>query len=301
MPVLRSFAILMLLFALLSCERPPVVGDGAITLDELRGISVANVPSIDGPVQLAAGRWEGAPVAGGVSRPSVALCEELMLTGDVDGDGTQDVVVLLESSGGGSGTFLSMALVRRQGSRVAAEEAVFLGDRVQIRAARLDSLSIVLDLVQAGREDAQCCPGELVTRRWTWTGGTLSEGTPTLTGRLDLSILSSVTWRLAGWSLTEPANDSVAITLTYDGGRFSGSSGCNRYFVSVKTGELPGGISVGLAGRTRMMCTPEVMQHEERYLAALAAVGTFGFHNGRLTLTSMQGSKVQTLIFISQP
>ena len=60
----------------------------------------------DDDVTLTEGRWEGEPfVADGASRPSVGIIDDFMLTGDLDGDGTDEVVVFLWESSGGSGTY----------------------------------------------------------------------------------------------------------------------------------------------------------------------------------------------------
>ncbi|HAJ92935.1 MAG TPA: hypothetical protein DCO71_10040 [Gammaproteobacteria bacterium] len=61
----------------------------------------------DDDVTLTDGYWEGEPVvAGGASRPSVGLIDDFMLAGDLDGDGTDEVVVFLWESSGGSGTYI---------------------------------------------------------------------------------------------------------------------------------------------------------------------------------------------------
>ena len=48
----------------------------------------------DDDVTLTDGRWEGEPfVADGASRPAVGIIDDFMLIGDLDGDGTDEVVV----------------------------------------------------------------------------------------------------------------------------------------------------------------------------------------------------------------
>ncbi|MDX2437573.1 MAG: hypothetical protein QNL88_11050, partial [Acidobacteriota bacterium] len=57
------------------------------------------------PVTLDDGRWQGAPyVEGGASRPSAGLVRNFVLSGDLNGDGRDEAVVLVWESSGGSGT-----------------------------------------------------------------------------------------------------------------------------------------------------------------------------------------------------
>jgi len=60
---------------------------------------------------------------------------------------------------------------------------------------------------------------------------------------------------------------------------------CNRYFAGVKPGEMSGDVTVGLAGATRMMCPPEQMAVEDRFLKQLGGVKKFAFMAGQLALS----------------
>ena len=56
---------------------------------------------------------------------------------------------------------------------------------------REEMRQIVADLVQAGRQDAVCCPGELVTRRWRLgPNGLRGPGVATKAGRLTLKTIA---------------------------------------------------------------------------------------------------------------
>ena len=57
------------------------------------------------PVRLVNGRFEGEPFAeGGMSRPTVQLIGGVLETGDLDGDGGEEAVVLLVENSGGTGS-----------------------------------------------------------------------------------------------------------------------------------------------------------------------------------------------------
>jgi heat shock protein HslJ len=299
-----------------SCDRPAERGGGstrvtaaeetavqleAPTLDELGNASYAGI--YDRPVQLADGRYEGEPfVEGGASRPSAGLAPEFRLTGDLDGDGAEEAVVLLWASSGGSGTFNYVAVAGRREDDVVNLGTAPLGDRVQVRAARVVDGTVELDVVQAGPDDAACCPSQTATRTWALggEGDGLTEVSTAVTGDLSLATLEDVEWVLTTFDRAEPAPDEPEVTLVFSDGRIGGRSGCNRYFAGVIDGDLPGGLSVGQLGATKMACPDEVMRLEERYLRTLAGATKFGFVAGRLIVTCRVDDAIHSMTFVSR-
>jgi len=87
------------------------------------------------------------------------------------------------------------------------------------------------------------------------------------------------------WDFDKPMTDAVEINLKYDDGRIFGSGGCNRYFSQVKPGAMPGDISTGRVGATRMACPESVMAVENRFFKQLGGVNKFGFMAGQLALS----------------
>ncbi len=120
----------------------------------------------DFPVTLVDGRWEGPPyVEGGASRPAAGRAETFSHKGDVDGDGVEESIALIWSSTGGSGTFDYIAIVDRDESgRVINTGTAPLGDRVKVNSAIVREGRIILDVIQAGPQDAACCPRQKVRR-----------------------------------------------------------------------------------------------------------------------------------------
>lgn len=82
------------------------------------------------------------------------------------------------------------------------------------------------------------------------------------------------TWVGTAWRIEEvaglPVPEGVGSTLSFpEVGRVAGFSGCNRYTGSLRVdGDRI--ISLGPLAATRRMCAPEVMDHEQEVLAALA-------------------------------
>jgi len=83
-------------------------------------------------------------------------------------------------------------------------------------------------------------------------------------------------------------------TLRFEGGRATGSDGCNRYSVNYTSKgsalEFP-----GRAPSTLMACPSRVMEQADAFMAALAAVRSYRIDSGRLHLLSADGTVRATL------
>jgi heat shock protein HslJ len=257
------------------------------TLRQLKNCAYNGLGVVKTPITLKDGQWEGEPyVAGGAARPTVTFVRDFYRTADLDGDGSADALVLLAEHAGGSGENVYLAVVARHDGQLRNVATVRLGDRVQIRDVHVAGRQIVADLVQAGPQDAACCPGELITRRWQLGPDGLQEsGAAIKAGRLTLETIAGTEWLLRSWDLTALAPREPQVTLTFKDGQFVGTAGCNRYFAAVKPGEMSGEVTVGSAGATRMMCPPQQMAVEDRFLKQLAGVKKFGFMVGQLALS----------------
>lgn len=279
--------------AALGSEVPP-------SLDELKNATYRGFEGEEGPVALVDGIWEGEPFdEGGASRPRVRFVGDFMAAGDLDGDGSDEVVVLLSESSGGSGKFLYLAVVDRNGGELDNVATELVGDRVQVRGASVDDGKILLDLLRVGPSDAACCPGELATVGWKLSSeGGLSEVTSSEEhSRFSLETIGQTEWVLAAWAFDDPAPAEPRVTLVYTDGRFAGQSGCNSYFASVEQGELPGDVSVGPAGATRMACPEPKMDVESRYLQQLGSVNRVGFVATQLALSYERDGVLGVMLF----
>ncbi|MGA8205467.1 MAG: META domain-containing protein, partial [Woeseiaceae bacterium] len=230
---------------LAACSAQPQPADATPpSLGEIGNAAVSGL--FEDPVLLSSGRWAGEPyVQGGASRPSAGLAGELRLTGDLDGDGRKETVVLLWAATGGSGTRNFVGVFDRDGQTIRNVSTASLGDRVQVREARVDGAQIVLDVVQQGPDDPACCPGEKATRRYELHGGTLRELPADAQGRVGIVDLAGVEWRLARMSPPVPLPEPPGITLTVADGRISGKGPCNRYFGSIAAGEGTAAVRIG--------------------------------------------------------
>lgn len=261
--------------------------NGAPTEQEAGNATYAGLLDIDGSIALVGGQWEGEPYApDGVSRPRVVVAPGFRVTGDLDGDGQDEAVLVLAQSSGGSGMYNYLAALDRADGGVRNVATVALGDRVNIRSASIGGGTLQVSVLRAGEGDAMCCPGELADLAWTLGAEDFSPAASAgVTGRLSFDTVGNAEWVLRELNFSEAAPEGSEVTLAYKEGQIVGSNGCNRYFASVETGEGPGDMTVGPIGATQMVCPDPASTVEERYMRQLAGATKFGFLLGRLALT----------------
>lgn len=283
-------------------DTPPSTAASAISTDAPAMDELANA-TYDGmmeeSVQLTDGSWEGEPfVEGGASAPAVGLVKHFRLTGDVNGDGHEEAAVLLWTSSGGSGTFDYLAIGGRSDEGIVNLGTAEIGDRVQIRQGRIVDGKIELDVVQAGPEDAACCPTQLATRVWELSPGALDETASEVTGTLSMAELLGPEWVLTDFAWNEPVAAVPEVTLVFEEDRIVGKAGCNSYFGGIEEeGESPNGLTVGHLGSTRMMCPEEIMAIENRFFRQLSAVTSYSYLAGRLALSWQDEESAGVMIF----
>jgi heat shock protein HslJ len=253
----------------------------------------------DEPVQLQRGVYVGPPFEpGAASRPRVEIMRGFLETGDLNGDGNEEATVLLSESSGGSGTQLYMAVLGRSDEGIVNLDTVLVGDRVQVRAARVSD-TIELDVIQPGPDDAACCPSEKATRKWAFKNDELEEMRSEVTGRLSLNDLVGSKWVLTQLTQSEQVPTEPEVTLLFESTRVSGSGGCNRFFAQVQGG-APGELTIGPLGSTRRACPEADMDLEQRYFKLLGRAMKYGFFPGRLVLTVRDNGGLDTLIFVQK-
>ena len=129
---------------------------GELTEDALRNATYQHEFPKDGQAQLQDGTYEEA-IEGSASKIHIAMMD-LVAFGDLNGDGIWDAAVVLEASGGGSGTFRSLeAVINEDGAPVHVASAL-LGDRVKLEEIVIADQYIKVQMVTHGEGDGMCCP-----------------------------------------------------------------------------------------------------------------------------------------------
>lgn len=305
---IHGVSAVLLLGVTFSCQpRPDAVADaiasGPPSMDELVAATYRGFEAQD-PVTLIDGRWEGPPlVDGGAARPSIHLAPDFRVGGDLDGDGHDEVVVALSEHSGGTGTWVYLAMMGRVNGLVTNLATHRLGDRTQIRDARIEDGILYVDVLQAGVHDAACCPGELASHGWELLNGQFNALIVSeTTQRFGPAALEGVEWVLERWDRGEPAPAEPAVTLRVAGGSASGNAGCNQYTGGIVQNDVPGDMRFGPFAVTRMMCPGNAMEVEWRYLEALRQAVTVGWLTGRLAISYLDaGGARLTMLFRRRP
>jgi heat shock protein HslJ len=298
--VLEAFGSLVLALAIEVSLPRLSWADSAPTLKELKNTMYIGIERLKDPVKLVDGRWEGRPATkGSAIRPVVSFAGDFRLPGDLDGDGADEAVIFLNYARGGTGQLLHLALVTRKRDKIENVATVLIGDRVQIRDVRREKNRLLVDVVRSGPKDAMCCPGEVTTLGWTLEPGArlspfIVTASPT---RLSLETIGNTEWVLRSWEFKQPGPTHPGVTLVFEGGRFTGSSGCNNYFAPAKERTVPGDVEVGPAATTRKSCPDNEMAVETRFLDQLVRVKKFGFLVTQLALSWEKDGAWKTMLF----
>ena len=107
--------------------------------------------------------------------------------------------------------------------------------------------------------------------------------------------LDGTSWRLssyvaAGTTTTIPSG--VVVDATFQGGKVSGSAGCNAYS---GTYTIDGAkLAIGQLAMTQKLCAQDVMNIESAYVAALGSVATYTATADTLTLFDSSGKTLLT-------
>jgi len=97
-------------------------------------------------VVLVNGRAEREAASGSATKVTTTLADP-RVSGDLDGDGRPDTVVVLVSQPGGSGTFFYVAALLNATGGVTTTPAILLGDRIKVTGVKLDGRAIVVEVL----------------------------------------------------------------------------------------------------------------------------------------------------------
>ena len=124
-------------------------------------------------VALVNGRAEREAAPGSATKVTTTLADP-RASGDVDGDGRPDTVVVLIYQPGSSGTFSYLAVLLNATGGVTTAPAVLLGDRIKISGVKLDGRTIVVDVLDrtAGQPFSES-PSVASTKRFVVDRGAL--------------------------------------------------------------------------------------------------------------------------------
>jgi pimeloyl-ACP methyl ester carboxylesterase/heat shock protein HslJ len=240
----------------------------------------------------------------GPGTPFVSLMDRLIPTGDLDGDGAEDAVALLEDHSSGSGNFLFLAAVLNARTEPTPTTALMLGDRIQVKSLAIEGDQVVAELVAQGGSDPACCPTWNVRKTFALQDGALVETGSEELSQVALADLNGTAWRLVDLGADQPpVLPDAEITLAIDDGQISGFAGCNNYTAAL-SGD-PAVLQSFVAGPiavTKMACADAISAQEATYLALLESVPGWRYEAGHLALAYLMDDGAYTyLLFAPQP
>ncbi len=176
-----SLCLVAVVFLLSGCagqgpyQQEPNLIDGEpapLTVDVLRNATYTSEFVKAGQAQLQDGVYEE-PVAPDSASKNTLMLSEHIAFGDVNADTLDDAAVVLVASGGGSGSFYTLAIVINSLGNPFHFHSAALGDRIQIDSVEIEDYIITVRMVAHGEGDAMCCPTQAEVRRYNLGFGVL--------------------------------------------------------------------------------------------------------------------------------
>jgi heat shock protein HslJ len=149
------------------------------------------------------------------------------VTGDFNGDGLEDAVVILTRETGGSGTFYYAAAVLSSNEGYKGTNAIFLGDRINVESLDTTKGRICINYLEHSDSDPMTAkPSSKNTRYLEIKSGRLKEAR--------VLLITSKEWR---WQRTVLKKEKIVVPrISMDfsvsfsaNGMFSGKTDCNNY------------------------------------------------------------------------
>lgn len=105
----------------------------------------------------------------------VVAMGDLVAYGDLTGDSQDEAVLFLMTDYGGTSRLYDLVVATDQNAAPVQLAAAALGDRVQVRSISIKEDLIVVYMVEAGPDDADCCPSQEVVKVFGLNEGQLVE------------------------------------------------------------------------------------------------------------------------------
>jgi predicted small lipoprotein YifL len=165
--------ILLALTSLAACGQKGSEPPPPLTVEMLKNAEYHSEWPAKGVAKLTDGEYQEEIVPGAASKLVIVVYPDMYAFGDLNDDGVEDAAVVLATSGGGSGTFISLEAVINDEGEPKHLATALLGDRAQVKSVVIESGRITVDMVTHGPDDPMCCPTVETTQKYKLEGDTL--------------------------------------------------------------------------------------------------------------------------------
>jgi heat shock protein HslJ len=223
---------------------------------------------------------------GGPGKPYVRLADTLIRTGDINADGVEDAVFLLEDNSEGSADFTLLGAVLNVWDDPQPLEVVQVEDRIAMKSLALDGSRVIAEYIGHGSGDVDCCPTWNVRQVFEFKDDRMNQISREEISKASAADLYGTSWRLVDLnSGQEPVLPDTEITLNIEDGQISGFAGCNHYNGSVIVDqEFPNELKVSPITTTQKACPEPTSSQEAAYLTRLGDVEKWFYDFGYLAL-----------------
>jgi heat shock protein HslJ len=237
---------------------------------------------------------------GGSGKPYVRLISPLIRTGDINQDGVEDAVFLLEDNSEGSADFTLLGAVLNVWANPKPVDVVQVEDRIAVKSFSLDGPRVIVEFIGHGQGDVDCCPTLNVRQVFEFKDGRMTQASREELSKASAADLYGTSWRLVDLNGDqEPVLPNSEITLNIEEGQVNGFAGCNHYNSSVTVDqEFPNELTVGPISSTQKACEDPISKQEAIYLTRLGTVYRWAYHFGQLVLFyPLEGNTLGELTF----
>lgn len=216
-------------------------------------------------------------------------------TGDLNGDGMDDVAFLLVQDGGGSGSFFYVVAALKTSAGWQGSDAVFLGDRIAPQTTQIQNGVIVVNYADRKAGDpmtAAPSEGKTIKLKLDPNGMQLGEVVQNFEGEADPS---RMTLSMKKWQWVSASVDGKTVTPKFPekfilsfaaNGEFSASTDCNGVGGTYKASGTSLAFSKMMS--TLMFCEGS---QESEFTKVLTSVSSYRFTSkGELVLGLTNGS-----------
>ena len=164
-PIRVLFCWVFMVAALAACSGQPPSVAAALSVDGLMNAEYHTDWAASGVAQLSDGAYQEGDVEG-LEFVAILAYPDRYAFGDINGDGLADGVMILATSGGGSGTFISLEVLLNESVTPWHAASYALGDRVVVKSVQIKEGEIVLTMIVHGPDDGLCCPSQNAVQRF---------------------------------------------------------------------------------------------------------------------------------------